>query len=127
MSVNSVDPDQTPQNAASDLDLYCLIWPVCPKIEGIYGKSMASVFRTNVHNESIFKRDVQRENDPYTICEWLSPDQPAHSIRGFSVISFNICYSVELFCDRATMQNRVHKLLWTIHSYIMIHYSRSVI
>ena len=27
---NIVDPDQTPQNAASDLGLHCLLRPVCP-------------------------------------------------------------------------------------------------
>ena len=27
---NSVDPDQTPQNVASDLGLHCLQRPICP-------------------------------------------------------------------------------------------------
>ena len=27
---NSIDPDQTPQNAASDQGLHCLLRPVCP-------------------------------------------------------------------------------------------------
>ena len=27
---NSVDPDQTPRSAASDLGLHCLLRPVCP-------------------------------------------------------------------------------------------------
>ena len=33
---NSVDPDQTPRSAASDLDLYCLLGlgPVCPNTTG---------------------------------------------------------------------------------------------
>ena len=35
---NSVDPDETPQNAASHLGLYCLLRPVCPNIYGKYGK-----------------------------------------------------------------------------------------
>ena len=30
MVANSADPDQTPQNAASDLGLHCLLRPVCP-------------------------------------------------------------------------------------------------
>ena len=28
---NSVDPDQTPHSAASDLDRHCLLTPICPK------------------------------------------------------------------------------------------------
>ena len=32
---NSVDPDQTPQNAASDLGLHCLLRPGCPKFRVI--------------------------------------------------------------------------------------------
>ena len=27
---NSVDPDQTPRSAASDLGLHCLLRPICP-------------------------------------------------------------------------------------------------
>ena len=34
---NSVDPDQMPHSAASDLDLQCLLQPVCPNIKGYYG------------------------------------------------------------------------------------------
>ena len=30
--VNSVDPDQTPRSAASDLGLYCLLRHVCPSV-----------------------------------------------------------------------------------------------
>ena len=29
---NSVDPDQTPHNAASDQGLHCLQRPICPKL-----------------------------------------------------------------------------------------------
>ena len=29
---NSVDPDQPPRSAASDLDLYSLLRPICPNI-----------------------------------------------------------------------------------------------
>ena len=34
---NSVDPDETPRSAASHLDLYCLLRPICPSIYGKYG------------------------------------------------------------------------------------------
>ena len=34
---NSVDPDETPRFAASHLDLYCLLRPVCPNTYGKYG------------------------------------------------------------------------------------------
>ena len=27
---NSVDPDQTPRSAASDLGLHCMLRPICP-------------------------------------------------------------------------------------------------
>ena len=33
----SVDPDQTPQNAASDLGLHCLLRLSCPNTWGYYG------------------------------------------------------------------------------------------
>ena len=29
---DSVDPDQTPSSAASDLGLHCLLRPLCPNI-----------------------------------------------------------------------------------------------
>ena len=35
---NSVDPDETPQNAASHLGLHCLLRPVFPNTYGIHGK-----------------------------------------------------------------------------------------
>ena len=34
---NSIDPDQTPQNAASDLGLHSLQRPICPNVKGYYG------------------------------------------------------------------------------------------
>ena len=34
---NSVDPDQTPQNAASVLGLHCLLRPFCPYTWSYYG------------------------------------------------------------------------------------------
>ena len=34
---NSVDPDQMPQNAASDLGVHCLLRSVCPSILGDHG------------------------------------------------------------------------------------------
>ena len=34
---NRVDADQTPISVASDLDLHCLSWLVCPNIYGNYG------------------------------------------------------------------------------------------
>ena len=34
---NSVDPDQTPQNAASDLGLYCLLRPIGQNTYSKYG------------------------------------------------------------------------------------------
>ena len=33
---NSVDPDQTPYSAASDLDLHCLFRSVCTNTSGYY-------------------------------------------------------------------------------------------
>ena len=33
---NSVDPDQAPRSAASDLDLHCLLGPICPKSYSMY-------------------------------------------------------------------------------------------
>ena len=36
---NNVDPDQTPQHAASDLGLHCLLWLVCPNIQIYYGRT----------------------------------------------------------------------------------------
>ena len=35
---NSVDPDQKPRYAASDLGLRCLLWAVCPNVKGYYGR-----------------------------------------------------------------------------------------
>ena len=35
---NSVDPGQTPQNAASDQGLHCLLGPVCPNSQGKYSR-----------------------------------------------------------------------------------------
>ena len=37
---NSVDPDQTPRSAASDLDLHCLQRPICPNTSAYHGISM---------------------------------------------------------------------------------------
>ena len=34
---NTADPDQMLQNAASDLGLHCLLRPVCPSTQGMYG------------------------------------------------------------------------------------------
>ena len=34
---NSVDSDQTPQAAASDLGQHCLQKPICPNTKGYYG------------------------------------------------------------------------------------------
>ena len=34
---NSVDPDQMPQSAASDVGLHRLQRPICPNTEGYYG------------------------------------------------------------------------------------------
>ena len=34
---NSVDPDQMPHYAASDLGLHCLQRPICPTTLGYYG------------------------------------------------------------------------------------------
>ena len=39
--LNGVDPDQTPQNAASDRGLHILLRPVCPNTKGKYGKHNA--------------------------------------------------------------------------------------
>ena len=39
---NSVDPDQTPQNAASDLGLHGLLRPVCPNMWSKYGNLIKS-------------------------------------------------------------------------------------
>ena len=33
---NSIDPDQTPHSAASDLGLPCLQRPICPNTQGCY-------------------------------------------------------------------------------------------
>ena len=39
---NSVDPDQTPQNAATDQGLHCLPMPVCTGIlDGIYQRDFS--------------------------------------------------------------------------------------
>ena len=35
---NSVDPDQTPHSAVSDLGLHCLQRPICPDTLGYCGK-----------------------------------------------------------------------------------------
>ena len=35
---NSVDPDEMPHSAASDLGLLCLLRPVCPNTYGKCGK-----------------------------------------------------------------------------------------
>ena len=42
-AANSVDPDQTPRSAASDLGLHCMHRPVCPKTEQI-GQFDSSLF-----------------------------------------------------------------------------------
>ena len=34
---NSVDPDQMPHYAASDLGLHCFQRPICPNTKGYYG------------------------------------------------------------------------------------------
>ena len=41
----SVDPDQTPRLAASDLGLHCLLRPVSPNIKGLlrYGSSCPEI------------------------------------------------------------------------------------
>ena len=39
---NSVDPDQTPHSAASDLGLHCLLGPVFPNMYCKYGKLIKS-------------------------------------------------------------------------------------
>ena len=41
---SSVDPDQTPRFAASDLALHCLHRPVRPNAAGIYGNILENVF-----------------------------------------------------------------------------------
>ena len=45
---NSVDPDQMPYSAASDLGLHCLQRPNCPNTYGYYG---------NMHNGMPIKTD----------------------------------------------------------------------
>ena len=39
---NSVDPDQTPRSAASDLGLHCLLISVCPNTYSKYGNFIKS-------------------------------------------------------------------------------------
>ena len=39
---NSVDPDQTPRFAASDLGLHSLLRPLIPSIQVYYGKSLST-------------------------------------------------------------------------------------
>ena len=39
MHANSVDPDQTPRSAASDLGVHCLQMPICPNTKRYYGKN----------------------------------------------------------------------------------------
>ena len=59
---NSIDSDQMLQNAASDLDLYCLQRPVCPNTLGYYSKyQMAWV--------TIWR---QKKNNKKTVCGWLN-------------------------------------------------------
>ena len=53
---NSVDPDETPQNAASHLGLHCLplilLRPVCPNTYGKYGTIY--MFSTVSLNETLY-------------------------------------------------------------------------
>ena len=45
--VNSVDPDQTPRSAASDLGLHCLLRLICPYTLSKYGNMIKSNPRRN--------------------------------------------------------------------------------
>ena len=48
LMANSVDPDQTPHFAASDLGLPCLLRFVCPNTHGILSK------QKNIVNQDIY-------------------------------------------------------------------------
>ena len=62
---NSVDPDQTPRCAASDLGLHCLLRPACPNTLSKCGNLIKSnplrndpgsapVSKTSMYNVSVF-------------------------------------------------------------------------
>ena len=42
----SVDPDQMPHFAASDLGLLCLLKPVCSNTQGFYDMTVTSLLKT---------------------------------------------------------------------------------
>ena len=41
---NSVDPAQTPHDAASELGSHCLLRPVCPKTQAMHSTSCVTVY-----------------------------------------------------------------------------------
>ena len=40
----SIDPDQMPSSAASDLGLHCLQRPICPNTKGYYNRCLTGYF-----------------------------------------------------------------------------------
>ena len=54
---NSVDPDETPPQVASHLDLHCLLRPVCLNTYGKYGKCTLSSY--------MYSSESKSENDFY--------------------------------------------------------------
>ena len=46
---NSVETDQTPRSATSDLGLHRLLWPVCPNTKGWLNTVDSISYHTNAH------------------------------------------------------------------------------
>ena len=56
----SVDPDQMPNSAASDLGLCCLQWPICPNTLGYYSMFMFYFSSQKLVNYTIFVRNLNK-------------------------------------------------------------------
>ena len=60
---NIVDSDQTPQNAASDLDLHCLLRRVCPNPWSKYGNSIEIILDLSLRTYEIQSNNSKYEAD----------------------------------------------------------------
>ena len=64
---NSIDPDQTPRSAASDLGLHCLQKPICPNTKGYYANVPVHKW-SSYQYEKLAKTNILRHDDPNKMC-----------------------------------------------------------
>ena len=84
---NSVDPDQTPQSAASEMGLHCLLRPVCPNTWGKYDIQVFVAHDPFYQGLAQVGR-VKAQMTLWTAADSAYPDQPMHPcnlIRAFAV------------------------------------------